>query len=253
MIPSRKDRRKIKRLETRVARRMLPIVKDNQVRAPIRTRYAISLANGEAPLAVLHRAYAEADAFATRVFAQSVAPACAAGCSHCCENARVGLTAREARTLVNHLRHLPTEQLATIRARIASNAATVRDAPLGTRPGTICALLDDDRRCTVYEHRPFSCRRAHSFDADLCRRATAGEDVGITVDARVFGMYAETSTAFCEADAAFGGDATSYDFHQALNILLDDPKGELSPARERSNEPAHRAAADAMNVALRKR
>jgi|SRR5580692_8736732 Fe-S-cluster containining protein len=251
MSATRKDRRERERLESKVARRALPLFKDSPVRAPIRLRYAMSLAEGATPAKVLDGAHAEADAFAARVFARDAAPACAAGCSHCCEKMRVGVNATEARELATHLRLLPPEKLGPVRERIAANAARIKDTAIGTRPETTCALLGDDKRCGVYALRPFVCRRAHSFDADRCRRATAGEDVGITVDARVVGIYSEVATAFREASAAFGGDAESYELHHALDILLRDASGDLSPAREKSDVSATRKTEDALNAALR--
>jgi Fe-S-cluster containining protein len=256
MGPTRKDRRERERAEAKALRRALPIIKDNSVRAPIRTRYVLRLADGEAPFAVLDDAHREAEAFAARVFAQSVSPACAAGCSHCCESIRVGVNATEARRLASHLRSLPPGELATVRERIAANASRARGTTSSTHPRMTCALLGSDKRCSVYTHRPFVCRKAHSFDADLCRRATAGEDVGITVDARVVGMYSEIATAFREASAAFGGDAESYELHQALDVLLGDPRGDLSPARDRSDDDtarAIRAGESALNAALRRK
>jgi Fe-S-cluster containining protein len=254
MGESRKERRERDRAEAKVARRALPIVKDNPVRAPIRQRYAMRLHDGASPAVVLEGAQAEADAFAERVFASSARPACAAGCSHCCESLHVGLSATEADVLANHLLRLPAADLASIRERVAANAARARGTSSTTYPRMTCALLGDDKRCTVYAIRPFVCRRAHSFDADRCRRATEGEAVSITVDARVMGMLSEISTAFREASAAFGGDAEGYELHQALDILLADGKGDLSPARARTDErgaQAIRAAEAAANTALR--
>lgn len=34
------------------------------------------------------------------------------------------------------------------------------------RPGGACVFLDDDNRCTIYEHRPVTCRE-HPFEVDL--------------------------------------------------------------------------------------
>jgi Fe-S-cluster containining protein len=254
MSASRNERRERERREAKVARRALPIVKDTPVRAPIRLRFAMALTEGAAPPFVLDAAHAEADAFAARTFAQSVAPACAAGCSHCCERIHVGVNATEARVIASRLRSLRSEELALVRERIAVNAARARDATSSTStyPIMTCALLGSDKRCSVYAVRPFACRRAHSFDADRCRRATAGEEVGITVDARVIGMSSEIATAFREASAAIGGDTGTYELHQALDILLGDPGGDLSPALEKRDEAALRAAQEAVNAALRR-
>jgi hypothetical protein len=250
---SRKDRREEERLEAKVARRALPIVKDNPVRAPIRMRYAMSLASGTSPSTALSAAHREADAFGARVLAEVGPPACAAGCSHCCEHLPVGVNAVEAQALASHLRQWPLERRVRVREQIAANAVRAREAAPGEHPNMACALLDDDRRCSVYEQRPFVCRRAHSFDADPCRRAAAGEAVDLPVDARIVAMYSQIATAFREASAALGGDAGSYELHQALDILLRDPQGDLSPARERSNEAMVRAAHAAVNAALRRR
>ena len=248
---SRKDRREQERLESKALRRALPLIKDNPVRAAVRTRYAVSLAGGSAPEAVLAGAHREADAFGAKIFAGSGAPACAPGCSHCCEHVNVGVNAVEARALASHLRQQPPAALEAVRQRISANATRAREASPGTYPRMPCALLGEDRRCTVYEHRPFVCRRAHSFDAEKCRRAAAGETLDLMVDARVIAAYSQIATAFREASAGFGGDAGSYELHQALDILLGHPTGDLSPAREQTDGRRIRAVEEALNAALR--
>src|ERR1700722_1618468 len=75
MAASRKDRRAQERREAKVARRALPIVQDTPFRAPIRTRYAMKLADGAQPRDVLADAQREADAFGARTFAAGTAPA----------------------------------------------------------------------------------------------------------------------------------------------------------------------------------
>ena len=167
---SRKDRREQERLESKALRRALPLIKDNPVRAAVRTRYAVSLAGGSAPEAVLAGAHREADAFGAKIFAGSGAPACAAGCSHCCEHVNVGVNAVEARALASHLRQLPPAALEAVRQRISANATRAREASPGTYPRMPCALLGEDRRCTVYEHRPFVCRRATRRSHDPASR-----------------------------------------------------------------------------------
>jgi Fe-S-cluster containining protein len=254
MAASRKDRRAQERRETKVARRALPIVQDTPFRAPIRMRFAMQLADGAQPRDVLAGAQREADAFGARTFAAGPAPACASGCSHCCEHLPVGLSATEAGVLAAHLQQLPEPERTHRRGRIAANAARAREAAPGMYPRMTCALLsEDDRRCSVYEVRPFVCRRAHSFDVERCRRAAAGEAVDILVDARVVAVYSQISTAFREASVGSGGDAGSYELHQAVDILLEDPQGDLSPAREHSDPAKIRATAQALNAALRPR
>ena len=75
--------------------------------------------------------------------------------------------------------------------------------------------------------------------------------LAIPSDARVLAAYGEIATAFREASGAFGGDSGSYELHQAVDILLADPKGDLSPAREQSDPEKIRALARAVNDALK--
>jgi len=184
-------------------------------------------------------------------------PACASGCAHCCHT-RVGLNAVEARTLARALRRLPAAHLQRFRERALENAQRAKGTSANTYPRMRCALLESDDRCGAYEHRPFTCRRGHSFDADMCRRAKEGEAVGMPVDARVIAVYSEVATAFREASAGFGGDPESYELQQSLAILLaegtDVDSADLTPALELSDgiDDATLAAASAtVSAALR--
>jgi Fe-S-cluster containining protein len=251
MGESRNDRRARALREAKVGKRALPIVKDSPFRAPIRLRYAMSLSEGVAPRAVLDAAHREADALGARLLATAPSPDCAAGCAHCCQNPRVGVNATEAQALAAHVRALPLDERERVRQRVGAAAAMVREAAPGSAPRVTCALLGDDARCSVYALRPFVCRRAHSFDVERCRKAAAGEESDILSDARVLAVYGEIATAFREASAAFGADSGSFELHQALDILLRDSKGDLSPAREKSDPERIRALARSVNGALK--
>jgi hypothetical protein len=116
-------------------------------------------------------------------------------------------------------------------SRIAANAKRAFGRTSGNYPVMACAFLAQDGACSVYEQRPFVCRRMHSFDADMCRRGVEGEPVGAPTFAPVMQAHSEVALAFEEAVVAIhGGDTGRYELHRALEILLRDPNGDLSPA-----------------------
>jgi Fe-S-cluster containining protein len=148
----------------------------------------------------------------------------------------VTVVAEEARTLAAAIGRMTSESQAEVRARLASNAANARGHTSSTYPFTPCALLTSDGRCSVYAERPFACRRAHSFDAEKCREAIEeGANVGMPSDVIALAVHAEFSMAFDEAVASSGGDARHYELHQAIEIVLGDPQGDLTPALDRSD------------------
>jgi Putative zinc- or iron-chelating domain len=241
MSEARKARRARERLqrkaEVKVGRRALPLYPDTPTRKPIRLKYASDLASGVSRQRLLETARTEADSLAAMIFGRAgMQPACKAGCSYCC-HVHVTVGADEVRALAAVLRRLPPDALETVRGRVAENASKARGHSSTTYRFTPCALLTEDGRCSVYADRPFACRRAHSFDADICRRGIeGGENVGAPSLAFALMAHGEVSGAHTEAVAAFGGDARSFELHQALEILLLDPNGDLTPALDLSDQ-----------------
>jgi Fe-S-cluster containining protein len=229
--PSRRERRAQKSADARVARRALPLFPDTATRRDIRIRYAAALQKGTSQSALLDEAHLEADGRAARVFARAGNPACKPGCSYCCK-LFVSVRVPEARQIAAALRALPAPQLAEIRKKLAENAARVKGSTSASYPRVPCALLTADGTCAAYEARPFSCRDYHSFDVEACRKVDVREAEAVPSHREAFAVHTEVATAWLEAVASSGVDTGSYELQQALHILLDDPHGDISPARE---------------------
>jgi Fe-S-cluster containining protein len=231
--PSRRERRAQKSADARVARHALPLFPDTATRQAIRIRYTAALRSGTPQSKVLDEAHHEADDRAARVFARAGAPACGPGCSYCCK-LFVSVRAPEARRLAAALRALPAARLAEVRRRLAENAARVKGSTSESYPRVPCALLTDEGTCVAYEARPFSCRDYHSFDVDACRKVDVGEAPGVPSHREAAAVHGEVAMAWLEALAASGTDTGSYELQQVLHILLEDPHGDITPARETS-------------------
>jgi Fe-S-cluster containining protein len=232
--PSRRERRAQKSAEARVARRALPLFPDTATRQAIRVRYAAALRSGSPQSKVLDEAHQEADERAARVFAHAGSPACRPGCSYCCK-LFVSVRAPEARRLAAALRALPAAKLDEVRSRLAANADRVKGSTSESYPRVACALLSVDGRCVAYEARPFSCRDYHSFDVEACRKVDVGEAAGVPSHREASVVHGEVSMAWLESLAAANADTGSYELQQALHILLEDPHGDITPARESSS------------------
>jgi Fe-S-cluster containining protein len=230
--PSRKERREQARAEARAGKRALPLVPDTPSRQALRLRYAAALEAGEPPSRLVDDAHAEGDARASRVFARVGSPACRAGCSYCC-HLFVSVRADEARRLAATLRAFPADRLAEVRGRLAASAGRTASDPV--LPRRACSLLAADGTCVAYDARPFSCRQYHSFDVEACRKVDAGEADAVPSHREAFAVQIEVLQAWLEATASRGGDTESYGLEHALRILLDDPGGDLAPAREQGD------------------
>jgi len=91
---------------------------------------------------------------------------CKPGCTYCCSY-RVEALPAEIFVLTAELRKLPADQLEAVTARLREHAAKAR----GLRPehhNLVCPFLVDSM-CSVYEVRPFSCRRFNSLDVEVCK------------------------------------------------------------------------------------
>lgn len=117
------------------------------------------------------RANGQADAVRLQVVqAAREKPACAKGCSWCC-NHKVGVTIPELIAIVEHLRASP-ERLEVARrkaAELAQNPLIFSDSEK-PRARIPCALLDEDGSCGVYEVRPIPCRSWLSTDVESCKK-----------------------------------------------------------------------------------
>lgn len=173
-------------------------------------------------------------------------PDCAKGCSHCCYQGTVQVTAPEVIALSEFIRRKwDPIGLAALRERIRARRESV-EALSGP---AICSLLDpcvllENGLCSVYPVRPLLCAGFLSFDVEACRGALASRSP-LTID-RIPVHGQNWITAVRVQDAVLcalrvrGLPAERYELTAALDIALASPKdgkwptrGELAPARLR--------------------
>ena len=104
---------------------------------------------------------------------------CSKGCAACC-HLHVDITAKEAELLAMCVQQ--AQEVSIDRQRLDRQADSDWDAlPITDRR---CVFLGEDRACTVYEHRPGSCRKYFVVtDPEYCdSELHPGHDVGILFD-----------------------------------------------------------------------
>lgn len=155
----------------------------------------------------------------TALPASAPKPACARGCSYCCQQ-RVEVTAPEAFLIARALASADPVLLERISAAARRHAAvSAREHFLQQCP---CPFLDDAGACAIYEVRPIACRRAHSVDVEVCRalardpraelRVPASEVIDWNTSALVLGYY--------EGLAHAGRPPHQYELAQAVVLAL---------------------------------
>lgn len=158
--------------------RALRVVQQRAVAICERVRAAVGteLELGDV-VSATRRAHRELDAEAARAIArESEAPACSAGCSHCC-HVHAEATRAEILVIARHLVDARTSsEVGAIVERLAAHVRVVGSMSYDERwaAKVPCALLGDDGRCSIYEVRPLRCRAFHSFSLDACRDAFDG-------------------------------------------------------------------------------
>jgi hypothetical protein len=88
---------------------------------------------------------------------------CHAGCAWCC-HLPVGVTLADLAALVELLQSWPAAQRQAL--RLHQRAAERRQG--GDFTHAACPLLDEQKRCRVYEARPLACRGLNSYSASRC-------------------------------------------------------------------------------------
>lgn len=151
--------------------------------------------------------------------------ACRAGCAFCCYLPTVLVTAAEAVYLAAWLQtHCTSEELETIRQRLAERLKR-RTSTLtqGQRP-LPCALLQDDR-CMAYTARPLKCRGWTSLRREACEQAYGHGSAAnqVPADAYAFVMGNAVLNGLSDSASQRGLDGGSYDLTHALLCILDVP------------------------------
>lgn len=179
----------------------------------------------------------------------ALAPACSAGCAHCC-HVHAYATAPEVFAVANHLRKtLSPKMLQSLRAQLEARAREVASLSDEVRwaEKIPCALLDARGFCSVYEARPLRCRAFHSLSADVCRDAFEGRDDVAPLTAPLLDRAANAvEEGYDHALASAGLSAEGYRLEIALAAALADLG---APGRWLAGEPIFESARGATNDA----
>jgi Fe-S-cluster containining protein len=116
---------------------------------------------------------------ATAAYAKVAEAECAAGCASCC-HLMVMATPFEVLSIARHL--LDGARSASDLEAIKRRLRRIMEVPLNwtqrAKARLPCALLDDNKRCSIYEHRPSMCRVALSQSragCEACLHDAAGD------------------------------------------------------------------------------
>lgn len=118
------------------------------------------------------------------------------------------------------LQKRPAAELATLTERLREHAARAQGTTAQAHRMP-CPLLEQNR-CTVYELRPASCRKAHSLDVKQC--ATPGADIPQSLDLLLKAEALGKGSA--GAYAHMGLAATGHELGQAVLLALSDATAE---------------------------
>jgi len=167
-------------------------------------------------VANLHRGL---DQVAARAAQPGPVPDCRAGCSYCCY-VRVEATDPEIFYIARRVRQWPAAQLADLLAKLRGCVAEQRAGSDDTRQA--CAFLVDDR-CSIYEVRPASCRKAHSLSVKQCETVAPEitQNLKLLVDAEA--LMAGTAAAYQEV----GLPASPHELLAAVLAALTDASAEV--------------------------
>jgi len=100
--------------------------------------------------------------------------ACSKGCHHCC-HFPIHVPHQTISDISHHLTStLTPAELSVLTDKLEKNIAA-RQAPLFRAP---CPFLDEENACSIYHHRPLSCRWFSSPDAQICEQSVQdGRDI----------------------------------------------------------------------------
>jgi uncharacterized protein len=153
------------------------------------------------PAAVVQWLHQGLDRVWQRALSRASPLACTDGCSACC-HAPVEVGAHEVSGIRAAIQRQPAQWQDALRQRLLRRDAEhghehghepgrPSDSQLVEAPASAwqdrppCLLLDDDRRCGLYDARPAVCRKAHSLDQSACYTAHQDipQDLALVMDA----------------------------------------------------------------------
>ncbi len=143
---------------------------------------------------------------------------CKEGCASCC-SLRVELWEPEVIYVANNIKNLPQAQQEQIVRDLEIFVAKVKGLTSTERRALNlpCAFLKNNG-CSIYNFRPFSCRKWHSLDVNSCN-TLAGRVLG---DEELFTKSNAVMRGFAKAFERNGLALRPAEFGQALLLALTD-------------------------------
>lgn len=144
---------------------------------------------------------------------------CKAGCSHCCTVLRVEVLVPEIFYIAAKLKKYPEAEKAEIIRRLETFSEKIKSLSHKERNSLVlpCVFLKDGA-CSIYEFRPFPCRRWHSLDVNACltpgTRIPGNEELVVKAGALLRG--------FAKAYEKNKLPVVPSEFSQALLVALTD-------------------------------
>lgn len=165
------------------------------------------------------------------VVAQSAtlpAPECKPGCCFCC-SARVEVSDAEALHIARHVHEWPQAKRDGLREQLGMQASRRANAPDSER--FPCSFLEQGL-CSIYAHRPSTCRKAHSLSASACEHLAPQipQNLGLSLQSEVLiegfnraflanHLPSQKNELSAAVFAALGSDHVFEDWYQGKPLL----------------------------------
>lgn len=148
---------------------------------------------------------------------------CKRGCSYCC-HVPVELNWYEAVRIGVHLQEkLSGNDLIKLREECQTRSSIyLRNKVEYVKNRVGCALLNNEKECSIYDSRPFLCRQYLSTDVLNCKNSFENDEFhdAASVDHYVFTRGSVTGGGLLSAIDENGGFTGIYELHTALARLL---------------------------------
>ena len=145
-------------------------------------------------------------------------PDCRAGCAYCC-TVRVSATDPEILRIARRIRSLPPAESQRLVERLRAHVAERQAGSIDERID--CGFLAAGR-CSIYEHRPAACRKAHSLSVSACESLSPEIPQNLKVVAEAEALMAGVSAAYREAKLP----SSEHELNAAVLAVLKDPSAE---------------------------
>lgn len=143
---------------------------------------------------------------------------CKAGCSYCC-HVRVEAIDPEIFRIARKVRQQPESEVANLIERLRRRVAAHNAGGIDTKLS--CTFLVE-ARCTIYEVRPATCRKAHSLSVKQCEALSPEIPQHLKLLVEAEALMTGTSEAYREAKLS----ASAHELNSAVLVALNDESAE---------------------------